>query len=585
MDLLRIEPLLQERLPRLYDSLPTFLREPLLHLLDRFLRLPDMRSFFSAHGHRRGLDILDEALDRLGVWASISLRDRARIPHEGRLVVVANHPLGGLDGLVLLRTLLDVRPDVKVVANDLLMVFPGLREYFLPYDIFSRRPQRSNLEAIARALENDEAVIFFPAAEVARLTWRGIRERKWHPGPVHFARKHGAPVLPVFIGGRNSWLFYLSALLSRPLSMFLLPREMFGRRGRSIAIKIGDPIPAASLGTAALREKALTDLLQKHLYRLGEGRKGFFRTESCIIHPVERRALRRELGHAQLLGQTYDGKRIFLADGTFKVTLREIARLREATFRKVGEGTGSRLDLDAYDGHYHHVVLWDDAEMEIVGAYRLGLCSDILARHGQQGLYAASLFHFSPTFSALLPDAAELGRSFVQPRYWNSRALDYLWMGIGAFLARRPALRWLYGCVSISNTYPEPAKDLLVHFYRTWFGGEEGLAVSHHPYPLSKIRRTELERLFPGTDYRVEARRLKEQLKHYGCTVPTLYKQYAELCEPGGVKFLDFGVDHGFGNCVDGLILVDVSRITAEKRARYLDPAFVEPSPAGEAVS
>lgn len=570
MEPLSLKDLLNSRNPRLLARVPAFARPGFLRLGEWLLHLDDVRAFFRDHGGVHGVELLDEIFEWLEVSHSLSLRDRQKIPSEGRLVVVANHPLGGLDGLALLRAVREIRPDVRVVANDLLCSLPGLSEFFLPYDIFSGKPQKERLEAIGRALENDEAVIFFPAAVVARMTWRGVREGNWQSGAVRFATKYSAPVLPVFIQAGNSRLFNGVSLFSRLFSMLLLPHELFNKQGRTLLMKVGDPVPSQALSASTLPPKVLAQLLRKHLLRIGRGRKGIFKTQSAIAPPVERRALMADLLKAEPLGVASDGKKIYLAPGSLAAPVREIARLRELTFRCVGEGTGARLDRDPYDAYYEHLLLWDEAEMEIAGAYRVGSCAEILKGGGPDRLYSASLFRYSPDFEALLPNAAELGRSFVQRRYWNSRALDLLWQGIGAYLAARPSVRYLFGCVSISATYPEPARDLLVHFYRTWFASEGPAVRSLNPYVLSRAKEAELSAQFPGKDYRQELRRLKETLKHYGCAIPTLYKQYAELCEPGGVRFLDFGVDPAFGNCVDGFILVDVAGITAEKRARYI---------------
>jgi len=580
MTSLDLEEILSARTPRLMARIPQPARKWAVKALERLLRLKEIRRIVEERGGLPDEELLDDGFDALDVSYSLSLRDRRRIPPDGRLIIVANHPLGALDGLALLRTVLEVRKDVRVIVNDLLTAFGLFPDHFLPYDVFGRKVQKSNLDAIRKALELDEAVLFFPSAEVARMTWKGIREGKWRTGPVKLARDYAAPVLPVYIRARNSRFFYGVSLFSRSLSMLLLPREIFTQRHRKIEIRIGDPIPAQAFAESALRPGDQAALLKKHVNRLARGRTPVFRTERSVVRPVPRSMLRRELEGSEYLGMTPDGKRLHLARfEECPSVMREIARLREVTFRSVGEGTGRSMDMDSYDRTYRHLILYDEAEMDLVGSYRLGLCREILARDGPAGLYSASLFRYSDSLKNILPEAVELGRSFIQRKYWNSRALDTLWQGIGAFLACRPEIRYLFGCVSISASYPPPARDLLVAFYRTWFGSSPVRAASRRPYAVSGEREAELRRLIPGRDYRKELLTLKQTLKHYGSAIPTLYKQYTELCEPGGVHILDFGIDADFGNCVDGLILVDVSRITEAKRKRYIRPPSADACP------
>jgi len=272
-----------------------------------------------------------------------------------------------------------------------------------------------------------------------------------------------------------------------------------------------------------------------------------------------------------LLGETRDGKQILLMDwepGT--AFMREIGRLRELSFRKVGEGTGRRRDTDSYDAHYRHLVLWDETELEVVGSYRLAEAWRIMPEKGMAGLYTHSLFKFDQAFEAYARDAIELGRSFVQPRYWGSRALDYLWQGLGAYLRHHPEVRYMFGPVSISARYPRPARDLMVHFYRSYFACRHALGEAKIPYNLSQPSREECESLFVGNDFERDQQELKNQLALYDLTIPTLFKQYTDLCETGGVCFLDFGVDPDFANCTDGMIMVAVQQLKAAKRKRYM---------------
>jgi putative hemolysin len=236
----------------------------------------------------------------------------------------------------------------------------------------------------------------------------------------------------------------------------------------------------------------------------------------------------------------------------------------------VGEGSGKSRDIDGYDRYYHHLVLWDDDDLEVVGSYRIGECGWILSWLGKEGLYLNELCDMNDNFDTILEDAIELGRSFVQPKYWGSRALDYLWQGIGAYLVHNPHIKYMIGPVSISGSFPKSAQDALVYFYSHYFGSNHTTMRAKSPYHLSEFVQAEFTALFRGDDYTEDFTRLKSYLKAFDLSVPTLYKQYTELCEEGGVEFMDFGIDVDFNNCIDGYIVVDIRKIKEAKKKRYM---------------
>lgn len=255
--------------------------------------------------------------------------------------------------------------------------------------------------------------------------------------------------------------------------------------------------------------------------------------------------------------------------------MREIARLRELSFRAVGEGCGKQRDTDRYDMHYQHMILWDDDDMEVAGAYRwraTGLGGVPAVDVAE--LYTHELFSFGDSFAPVLAQGLELGRSFVQPRYWGRRSLDYLWQGIGAYLRTRPDIRYLFGPVSLSQSYPPHALAMLVYFYSRYFPAmaEDG-AQARLPFRLDAAQQHELAQLFNAGHYAGDFRVLKEQLQQMGLAVPTLYKQYTELCEDGGVEFLDFNIDPAFANCIDGLVVVDLQQVKPSRLQRYMGVA------------
>ena len=568
--MLDIERAVIEKYPALANQ-PTLIRQPALGLLKRLAHEIEVNRFLDTHRELGAFEFVDRVLEHFTFSYLVSARERENIPSEGRVVIVANHPLGTLDGLALLKLVGEVRRDVKILANDLLWQFVALRPLLLPVDNLTRSGYRQSLALIVDSLMAEQAVIVFPAGEVSRVGPTGIKDGPWRSGFLHFARKTNAPILPVHLGGKNSALFYSLSMIYRPLGGLLLVDEMFKKHAVDLPVRIGESIPLERFDLPELPNRAKLKLLRKHVYRLAKNKKPLFVTTRPIAHPEDRAILRYELREAECLGQTRNGMRIVLIDYRVdSAVMRELGRLRELTFRRVGEGTGKRLDLDDYDRHYRHLLVWDEDRLEVAGAYRIGEVGKVLDNKGVEGLYSNSLFAYDGDWLAGMSDGIELGRSFVQPRYWGRRSLDLLWMGIGAYLRARPDVRWMFGPVSISNAMPRAAIEMLVIFYRHYYGVAQHGVRARAPFHLSPERLSESQQLLRGDDLRHDFKVLKDQLALHGVTVPALYKHYTELCEPGGVRFLDFGIDANFGYCVDGLVQVDVDRINSRKRSRYI---------------
>ncbi len=459
-----VEQIIAEHFPsfkknRLFYTLFTSVLRKMLHE-KAFLEFAD------EFPHVQGIELVEQVLDYFDFRYSISDRERDNIPIAGKVVIVANHPIGSLDGLALLQLVHTVRSDVKIVANDLLMSLAPLRSYLLPVKNMTGGSKKHHIQRINAALDSGSAVIFFPAGEVSRIQLNGIQDGRWHQGFMKIAERAKAPILPIHIRAYNSTLFYLTSLVAKSLSTLMLVGQMFHQRRKQIRITIGSTISYETYSRLALEKEEKTQLLKKHLYRLGAGKKPLFPTETAIARPERRIDLKNDLSHREVLGKTLDGKLIVLLEETeFSPILREIGRLRELSFRAIGEGTGKRRDLDRFDTYYQHLVLWDEEQLEIAGAYRFVDAEDIIKNKGVTGLYSSSLFNLEDVTFPFLKNGIELGRSFVQPRYWGKRSLDYLWHGIGSFLAKKKEYRYLFGPVSMTNSMPHTAKELLISIH------------------------------------------------------------------------------------------------------------------------
>ena len=449
-----------------------------------------------------------------------------------------------------------------------------LASVFLPVDVLSgdRKMLKASYQTMLDALEQEQAIILFPAGEVSRITPKGVRDGEWQSGFIKLAQKTQSPILPIHVKAKNSAFFYSASTLYKPLGTMLLVKEMFNKKNQSIRFKVGSPIPYSELKNSEYSHKQLCKRFRKHVLNLAKKhQKPLFDTMITVVHPANTKAIKKALFKSRLLGETRDGKKIFLYEFRDDCpVMHEIARLRELSFRTVEEGTGLALDLDQYDRYYRHIVLWDDHDLEIVGAYRVGEGPEIMNNQGVEGFYTQSLFDLNHEFKQYLPNSIELGRSFVQPRYWGQHSLDYLWYGIGAYLREKPEIKYLFGPVSLSNAYPQLAKELIIGFYKQQFGENPPSAKARIPFVISEQCQQFAAQEF-AQDYSSSFKSLNSELKKLGVKVPTLYKQYVELCVDQGCRFIDFNIDPDFNDCIDSLVMVEIDKITPKKRQRYIE--------------
>lgn len=544
--------------------------------LKKLIHEDDFNEFIDKHKHLRGFSFLDKLLTYFKFNYQIDNDSYFNIPSEGRLLVVANHPIGTLDGLALVKLIRSVRPDVRIVTNRVLSNIQPLKSLFFPVNVLTtdKKELKNTYKTMLDALENEEAIIVFPAGEVSRITPNGVLDGDWQSGFLKLAKKAQCPILPIHIKAKNSAFFYSASTFYKPLGTMLLVNEMFNKKNQTIKFQVGAAIPYSEISKSDETNKQLCKRFRKHVLNLGKKHKTpLFETIATVIHPVDVKAVKKALYQSQLLGETRDGKKIFLYRFQDDCpVMREIARLREFTFRTVEEGTGLALDMDKFDIYYLHIVLWDDNDLEIVGAYRVGEGAKIMTDYGVEGFYTHTLFDLHGDFSNVLPRSIELGRSFVQPRYWGQHSLEYLWCGIGAYLREHPEVKYLFGPVSISNSYPQSAKELIIHFYQQQFGKNAPLAKARIPFVISEETQF-IDNEF-NQDYSSSFKILNSELKKLGVKVPILYKQYAELCIDGGCHFVDFNIDPDFNNCIDGLIMVEIDKITPKKKQRYIEKAL-----------
>ncbi|KZN45612.1 GNAT family N-acyltransferase [Pseudoalteromonas luteoviolacea] len=567
--MISVDKVIEANLPQLENSpkVKGLVKKGLGYLLHE----QEFVAFADTYPHLEGLEFVEQVLEELDFDARFKPKQIEHIPSEGSVVIVANHPIGSLDALALIKVLAKARPDLKVVANRMLMSITPMHSLLLPVDNLSNASRKQELANIQKHLKAEGALLIFPAGEVSRLSPTGIKDCKWNSGFLRMAKKANCPILPIFIKAKNSPLFYGTSMIYKPLASLLLVKEMFKQRQKSLEFEIGASIPPTSYRLDNLKDKEVVALIRKQLYRLNSKKSLPLKTQTPIAMPECKKELKKAIEQCERLGETADGMQIYLYQyqGSSAI-FRELGRLREIAFRAVGEGSGKRRDTDKYDMYYQQLVLWDAKQLELVGAYRLASARQVVKEHGIKGLYTSSLFSYKEDMQSYFDQGLELGRSFVQPKYWGRKSLDYLWYGIGAFIKRYPEHRYLFGPVSLSNSLPDKAKAMLVYHYQHYFSQLPELAMPNNEFKLNQSQLSTCQSLFNGEDVKEDFAELKHILANMGAQVPTLFKQYTELCEENGANFLSFSVDPDFNNCIDGLVLVDLTKLKANKAKRYL---------------
>ena len=573
--MLDIEKAYNKNFTKLNEKLPKSVNKFFIRMLQKLFHEKTFNDIYEKNYYHKNLDFAESMIEMLGIEYCVKPNEVKNIPSSGRILIVANHITGASDAFTLVQMVASVRENkkVKVMVNGMLMGMEQAIDLLIPVDNISGSITKKSFQAINAALQNEEAVIIFPAGIVSRLTLKGIKDMPWKPSFLKIARKNNTPILPIRIEARNSILFYaLSLVLPKKFSGLMLPRE-FATAGDlpTLHYHIGKVIPPSSFSDKNITINEYVTKFYQHLYNLGTHRPDLFATQTTIIAPTDKILLKQEVNAAEQLGRTLDNKRIILAnEQNAPFLIRELGRTREISFRAIGGGTGKERDNDFYDTYYKHIVLWDDEELEVVGAYRIGEVKEIIETRGMQGLYTYPFSHFNDTFQEYIENSVELGRSFVQPKYWGSRALDNLWQGVGAYLAAHPKIRYTYGTVTINANTPKKAIAALVYFYSKYFSYDENIIKAKMPYVMSESLQKEFDERFNAKTYKENFVLLKQYLKSLNTTVPTLFKQYTELYDEGAVRFLDFSVNESLHGVVEGFIMADNSKMKASKRKRYI---------------
>lgn len=546
-------------------------------LLMKALRISHLNDIYNRNKHLKDVEFLNAILDEFQIKFEIPEEDFKRLPKEGAYITISNHPLGGIDGILLLKLMLEREPNFKIIANFLLHRIDPMKPYIMPVNPFeNHRDAKSSVVGIKetlRHLSDGKPLGMFPAGEVS--TYKDgqlIVDKNWEEGAIKVIRKAQVPVVPIYFHAKNSRLFYFLSRINDTLRTAKLPSELFSQKDRVIKVRIGKPIPVSEQNEYKSIEE-FTGFLRRKTYMLAnafEKDQPLFQAPTLklpkspkeIALPANVEKMVREVEQLRttdarmLQSKNYE---VFFTEATkIPNILHEIGRLREVTFREVGEGTNESIDLDKYDKYYYHMFLWDDDAKQVAGAYRMGLGSEIFPKYGISGFYLQELFRFEPEAYDMMSKSIEMGRAFITKEYQQKpMPLFLLWKGIVHTTLRYPEHKYLIGGVSISNQFSDFSKSLMIEFMKSHYYDPY---VAQYIYPKKeyKVKLKDADKDFVFNEAESDLNKFDkiiDEIEPGSLRLPVLIKKYIKQ----NARVIAFNVDPLFNNAVDGLMYIRIA--------------------------
>jgi len=548
-------------------------------ILMKVLKISTLNKIYDHNKHLEDVAFLNGILDELQIKFEIPEEDLKRLPKDGAYITISNHPLGGIDGILLLKLMLEREPNFKIIANFLLHRIVPLKKYIMPVNPFeNHKDAKSSVVGIKetlRHLSDGKPLGIFPAGEVSTYKdGKLVVDKPWEEGALKLIRKAKVPVVPIYFHAKNSRLFYWLSKIDDTLRTAKLPSELLTQKDRVIKVRIGKPISVNEQNEIESFEE-YSEFLRKKTYMLAnpfEKDSKLLDTASLkipkapkkIVTPASEPKMIDEVnalrGSDCRLLQSKNYEVFFATAKSIPNILHEIGRLREITFREVGEGTNESIDLDKFDQYYHHMFLWDDETKRIAGAYRMGLGSEIYPKYGLEGFYLNDLFRFEPELHDMMHKSIEMGRAFIVKEYQQKpMPLFLLWKGIIHTTLRYPEHKYLLGGVSISNQFSDFSKSLMIEFMKSNYY-DPYIAQYIHPKKAYKVKLKDADKDFIFDEAESDLNKFDkiiDELEPGNLRLPVLIKKYIKQ----NARVVAFNVDPLFNNAIDGLMYIRIADI------------------------
>ena len=566
-----------------------FLKNPAASAIMRLTKIDEVNKLYDVLKDKVGKDFFDSFVRERDLKYIVFEEDLARIPKTGPFILVSNHPLGAIDGILMTKILTEIRPDFKIMGNFLLEKIEPMKPYVISVNPFENRKElkssSTGMRGSLKHLEEGGCIGIFPAGEVSNRNneFSEIMDKKWEKPALKLIKMARVPVVPMYFHAKNSRLFYQMAKLHPDLQTLLLPSEMMHKREKPIRVRLGKPVSVKVLEDHDTIEE-MGEFLQKKIQLLKtyyEKRKSLadrlnipnlrlnfalLKEENVIQNIIDETPTQDIVAEIEALSKN---DKMLFRNGNYEVffasyndipsIMREIGRQRELTFRKIGEGSNLPFDLDEYDEHYHHLFLWDSQAKKLAGAYRMALGAEVMKKHGIDGFYTSSLFEFDPELRPFFRKVIEMGRAYISAEYQQKPLpLFLLWRGIVHVCLRNPEHKFLMGGVSISDKFSEFSKSLMIEFMRSHYY-DSAVAQYIHPKHDFKVKLKERDKNLFFDEVESDLNKLDKIIDDLEpeMRMPVLIKKYIKQ----NAKVISFNVDPSFNDAIDGLMYIRISEL------------------------
>lgn len=565
-----------------------FLKSPVASAVMRLTKINEVNTLYDKLKNKTGKDFFDSFVRERNLKYIVFEEDLAKIPKTGPFIIIANHPLGAIDGILMTKIISEIRPDFKIMGNFLLSKIEPMNPYVIAVNPFENRKELHNssngMRETLKHLQEGGCVGIFPAGEVSNKNneFGEVLDKDWEKAAIKLIKKSKVPVVPMYFHAKNSPLFYQMAKINPNLQTMMLPAEMMNNRDKPIRIRIGKPISLKMMDEQESTEE-LAEFLKRKVYMMKsyyEKRKSLqeslklpnlsikfpisLKSENIIqniIDETPKEDLVQEISKLKLADKllfTNGNYDVFFANyDEIPSIMREIGRQRELTFRLIGEGSNLPFDLDEFDQIYNHLFLWDNDAQKIAGAYRMGLGREIMKKMGINGFYTNSLFEFDQELHPFFKKVIEMGRAYILPEYqMKPFPLFLLWRGIVHVCLRNPDHKFLMGGVSISDKFSEFSKSLIIEFMRSHYY-DSAVAQYVHPKNEFKVKLRERDKTMFFEEMESDLNKLDKVIDDLEpeLRLPVLIKKYIKQ----NAKVIAFNVDPNFNDAIDGLMYIRIS--------------------------